>query len=139
MTTLTKQYYRISEVSDMVGVKIDTLKRWSLSIDALKPRTTGGGHRKFSAEDIELVLRIKRLIRERGMGYDGVNKYLAESKAPWRDYKCSSRADALDLLREVTKMTADNPRAVSALNAVSEWVALQDGNDITKRHKISNN
>lgn len=122
MTTYTKQRYRLSEVADLLSIPSRTIKYWTEAFDALDPPVTNGGHRRYRPEDIEIVKRIDALLHERRMTVEGANKYLAQSKVPYRGYKCKSLEDALDIIGEITIMSADNPRVVNALDALKGWI-----------------
>jgi DNA-binding transcriptional MerR regulator len=64
---LTKKYYRIREVSDMLEVPISTLRFWEQAIPQLKPTRNAKGTRYYSPADIDILRQIKFLLHTRGL------------------------------------------------------------------------
>lgn len=60
MSSITRTYYSIREVSEMLSVPASTLRYWEQQVEQLQP-TTRGTTRFYSQEDIELVKRIQYL------------------------------------------------------------------------------
>jgi DNA-binding transcriptional MerR regulator len=70
----------IGAVSSLTGVEIHTLRYWEREFeDCLTPRRTGGGQRRYSAEDIAVVLEIKRLLRQEKYSIAGARRVLLEA------------------------------------------------------------
>jgi len=59
---LTKLYYSISEVCEMLDVKPHVLRYWESEFRDLKPRKNRAGNRAYRKRDIELLLKIKHLL-----------------------------------------------------------------------------
>ncbi len=78
MTAKKKMYYRMGEVCKIAAVEPHSLRYWETEFDQLKPRKNRSGHRVFTAEDIELVKRIKSLVHDEGYTIGGARKRLAE-------------------------------------------------------------
>ncbi len=55
--------YPIRTISEMTGVPTTTLRAWERRYGLLKPSRTPKGHRLYSAQDIELVREIVRLLK----------------------------------------------------------------------------
>ena len=78
-----KLYFRIGEVSDLVGVETYVLRYWESEFSVLSPKKSGTGHRLYRRKDVELLLRIKHLLYERRFTIEGARQTLhAEGKAP---------------------------------------------------------
>ncbi len=76
-----KLYFRIGEVSRLVGIKPYVLRFWETEFPGLGPKKSGTGHRLYRRKDVELVLEIKRLLYEKRYTIEGARKYLeARSK-----------------------------------------------------------
>lgn len=122
MTTYTKQYYKLSEVSAMLNLPVSTINYWVYTFDELDPPSTKGGHRRYRPEDIELIRQIQVMMHDKVMSIEGAKKQLKSSRIPYRGYKCNSTEDALNLIAQISKTIQDNPRALAMLDTVTKWV-----------------
>ena len=78
-----KLYFKIGEVSELLGVEPSTLRYWESEFPVLSPKKSGTGHRLYRRKDVELLLRIKLLRRDRRFTIEGARQTLqAEAKAP---------------------------------------------------------
>jgi DNA-binding transcriptional MerR regulator len=78
--TPTKLYYKIREVAEIIGVEAHVLRFWETEFPSLAPPKSSTGHRTYRPRDIELLLRIKKLLYEEGFTIAGARKRLgAES------------------------------------------------------------
>ncbi len=72
----------ISAASEITGVEIHTLRYWEREFEAfLNPVRTEGGQRRYRAEDIATVFRIKRLVRDEMFSIAGARRSLARDSA----------------------------------------------------------
>ena len=72
-----KLFFRIGEVSEIVGVEAYVLRYWESEFPALSPKKSSSGQRMFRRKDVELLLRIKQLLYEKKFTIDGARKALA--------------------------------------------------------------
>jgi DNA-binding transcriptional MerR regulator len=78
-----KLYFKIGEVSDLLGVEPYVLRYWETEFAVLSPKKSGTGHRLYRRKDVELLLRIKHLLYEKRFTIEGARQSLvAEAKAP---------------------------------------------------------
>src|ERR1700677_37959 len=78
-----KLYFKIGEVSDLLGVEPYVLRYWETEFTTLSPKKSGTGHRLYRRKDVELLLRIKHLLYEKKFTIEGARQTLqAEAKAP---------------------------------------------------------
>lgn len=77
----TKLFYKIGEVSRLAGVEAYILRYWETEFPALSPRKNKGGQRVYLQKDLDLVLRIKRMLHEEGFTIAGARKKLSEPAA----------------------------------------------------------
>jgi DNA-binding transcriptional MerR regulator len=75
-----KLYFRIGEVSDLVGVEPYVLRFWEGEFPAVGPKKSGTGHRMYRRKEVELLLKIKYLLYEKKYTIEGARQYLHESK-----------------------------------------------------------
>lgn len=78
---LTKQFYRIADVAELVGVPQSTLRFWEKEFPELRPRRNGGGTRHYTPRDVELVRLIYFLLKERGLKIDAARDYIRHNRA----------------------------------------------------------
>jgi DNA-binding transcriptional MerR regulator len=77
-----KLYFKIGEVSDLLGVEPYVLRYWETEFAVLSPKKSGTGHRLYRRKDVELLLRIKYLLYEKKFTIEGARQTLqAESRA----------------------------------------------------------
>src|SRR5881275_3685276 len=87
-------YFKIGEVSDLLGVEPYVLRYWETEFSVLSPKKSGTGHRLYRRKDVELLLRIKHLLYEKRFTIEGARQTLhAEAKAP-KPQRVSKRVQA---------------------------------------------
>jgi len=77
-----KLFFRIGEVSDLVGVKEYVLRYWESEFPGLSPRKSSSGQRMFRRKDVELLLRIKHLLYGQKFTIEGARKALQQKGKP---------------------------------------------------------
>ena len=80
-----KIYFKIGEVSEIVGVEPYVLRYWETEFDLLKPSKAPSRHRLYKKKDVELLLNIKRLLYTEGFTIEGARKKLKEVKKEEKD------------------------------------------------------
>lgn len=73
---LKKLYYSISEVSKLTGVEQYILRYWETEFNQLRPSKNRAGNRIYTNKDINLILQIKKLLREEKYTIEGAKKIL---------------------------------------------------------------
>jgi DNA-binding transcriptional MerR regulator len=71
-----KLYFRIGEVSGILGVEPYVLRYWETEFPQLAPKKSGTGHRLYRRKDVELLLLIKRLLYEKRYTIEGARQNL---------------------------------------------------------------
>ena len=78
-----KLYFKIGEVSELLGVEAYVLRYWESEFPVLSPKKSGTAHRLYRRKDVELLLRIKHLLYEKRFTIEGARQTLqTEAKAP---------------------------------------------------------
>src|SRR5579885_3342328 len=78
-----KLYFKIGEVSELLGVEPYVLRYWETEFAVLSPKKSGTGHRLYRRKDVELLLRIKHLLYEKKFTIEEARQSLhAEARAP---------------------------------------------------------
>jgi DNA-binding transcriptional MerR regulator len=76
-----KLYYKIREVSEIVGVEAHVLRFWETEFPTLSPPKSKSGQRTYRPKDIVLLLRIRELLYDEGFTIPGARKQLG-AKSP---------------------------------------------------------
>jgi DNA-binding transcriptional MerR regulator len=78
-----KLYFKIGEVSELLGVEAYVLRYWETEFPVLSPKKSGTGHRLYRRKDVELLLRIKHLLYDKRFTIEGARQSLhTEARAP---------------------------------------------------------
>ena len=89
-----KLFFRIGEVSQIVGVEAYVLRYWESEFKGLSPRKSSSGQRMFRRKDVELLLQIKHLLYDKKFTIEGARKELTrESKDKTRKVAPVSQAE----------------------------------------------
>lgn len=76
-----KLFYKIGEVSRIVGVEPYVLRYWETEFSFLKPRKNKSGQRVYVKRDVELLLNIKGLLYKERYTIEGVRKRFGPGSA----------------------------------------------------------
>ncbi len=121
---LVKLYYRIGEVSDIVGVQPHVLRYWETEFRSIRPQKSSKGQRVYSRRDVEKLLKVKDLLKNQGFTIAGARKRLSEPAAPeeapeeipiesraknMRQALLGIRQDIVRLLDEMAESSAERP------------------------------
>lgn len=74
-----KLYYKIGEVSRITGVKPHVLRYWESEFKAIRPYKSRSLQRLYRKKDIELILRIKKLLYEDLFTISGAKRKIKDS------------------------------------------------------------
>jgi DNA-binding transcriptional MerR regulator len=111
-----KLYYRIGEVSEIVGVEPHVLRYWETEFRSIRPQKSRKGQRIYSRRDVEKLLRVKDLLYNHGFTIAGARKRLRDpnekaapapavvQEAPARTAPSEVRGALQDIRREIVAM-----------------------------------
>jgi len=71
-------YYRIGEVSRITGIKPHVLRYWESEFKVIKPHKGGSLQRLYRRKDLDLILKIRRLLYEEGFTISGAKKKIKD-------------------------------------------------------------
>ena len=74
---MKKMFYTIKETSKLLDENESTLRFWEGEFKELRPRRSSGGKRLYSDADIELLEKIKYLLRERKFSIEGAKEHMS--------------------------------------------------------------
>ncbi len=75
---IKKLYYSISEVSKITEIEQYVLRFWENEFEQLKPQKNRAGNRIYTNKEIELILFIKELLRDKKYTIEGAKKIIEE-------------------------------------------------------------
>ena len=94
----TKDYYKIQDVAEFVGVPQSTIRVWEKLFDEVKPIRSVGNVRYYTPEVIELLRMIHYLLKIKGLRIDAAKEQLRINRK-----NISRRVDAIRGLEDVKK------------------------------------
>ena len=82
-------YKTIGEVAEILNLinpkngslSTHTLRFWEKEFKQIKPKILAGNRRYYDNDTIEIIKKVKFLLKEKGMTIQGVKKYLAEGQS----------------------------------------------------------
>jgi len=108
MQEFDKQYYKIKEVAEIIGVAQSAVRFWEKEFPTLvKPMRNAGNLRYYRPQDIEKLLMIKYLIKDKGLKIEAAREYLRSNP-----HNVSRRLEVIDELTEVRTELAGLLRAI---------------------------
>jgi len=107
-----KLYYRIGEVSNLVGVEPHVLRYWETEFRSIRPQKSRKGQRIYSRRDVDRLLKVKDLLYTHGFTIAGARRRLRETgMEPLTQGETvvaeRARAALVDLRRDVEGMLTE--------------------------------
>ena len=81
MPAIRKLYHSIREVSELTGLKPHVLRYWEGEFEELRPKKNRAGNRTYTARDLDVVMRVQRLLRDEKYTIEGARLALARELA----------------------------------------------------------
>ncbi len=99
-----EEFFTISQLEQATELPASTLRYYENEFPSyLRIRKTSGGHRRYTRENVDRFLYLKRLIHEKGLSIREVKRSLAADEAP------EKMREEIDLLLKVTEeLTQEN-------------------------------
>ncbi len=127
-----KQFFKIGDVSDLVGVKAHVLRYWESEFQALRPLKTRGSHRMYRRVDVDLLCLIRRLLYDEGYTIPGAKKRIKElSSERQKGESLDERASREVMLR------AELIQVRSELQGLMTALDRKPGIDVTNQLKAT--
>lgn len=84
---MKKLYYSIGEVSDITDIEPHVLRYWETIFDDLNPKKNNAGNRTYKEKDLDTIIKLKKLIKEKKYSTKGAKQVLQnEGVAPPKDH-----------------------------------------------------
>jgi DNA-binding transcriptional MerR regulator len=71
-----KRYFRIGEVSRIIGVEPYVLRFWETEFPQIRPSRADSKQRTYQRKDLEIIMEIKRLLYDEKMTIEGAKQKL---------------------------------------------------------------
>lgn len=131
-----KLYFKIGEACKKVDIQPYVLRYWETEFPALSPNKSKSGQRVYTAEDLEVIGRIKELLYEEGFTIAGAKKKLeVELKTGIKPpRKTDIPEDAEDKTAKVsrTKKSADAAAKDQPVEPVIDEAAVKELETVRK-------
>lgn len=108
MRDLTKSYYKITDVAEMLGVSQSTLRYWEREFPECTPARSATKIRYYTPENIEKLRLVHYLLKTKGMKIEAAKRQLSTNK--------ENIARRLDIIEKLTDVRDELFRMLSALN-----------------------
>ena len=96
-----KLFFKIGEVCELAGLEAYVLRFWETEFPNLAPQKSKTGHRVYRKADVEMVLKIKSLLYDRGFTIPGARRQLARTRPLERAERDRILAEVRNELREI--------------------------------------
>jgi DNA-binding transcriptional MerR regulator len=113
-----KQFFKIGEAAEIVGVKAHVLRYWESEFSTIKPLKTRGAHRMYRRADVELLCVIHKLLHQEGYTIAGARKRVRELRGEEsQEPEVAEAARELSLRAELIQVRNDLTDLLAALDA----------------------
>jgi DNA-binding transcriptional MerR regulator len=75
-----KKFFRIGEVSRIIGVEPYVLRYWESEFPQIRPVRADTNQRTYQKRDLELIMEIKRLLYDEKLTIEGARQRLKQRK-----------------------------------------------------------
>lgn len=95
MEEFDKQFYKISDVSELLDINASTLRYWEKEFKEIKPIRSNTNQRYYRPEDIKTLRIVHYLVKVKGLRIDAAKEELARNRK-----NVTKRVEAIELLKE---------------------------------------
>ena len=75
-----KLYFKIGEVSELLGLPSYVLRFWETEFKRIKPKRSSSGQRLYRKSDVAFIATVKHLLYEKGFTISGARQYLRSKR-----------------------------------------------------------
>ena len=97
-----KRFYKIGEVSKIIGEPASTIRFWEKEFPQLKPVKNSKGQRVYNEKDIEILKFIKSK-RDSGLTIEGIKRELRNRKKEIKN-KTDIKSELREIKRELERL-----------------------------------
>ena len=110
-----KLYYTIGEVSKAFDVNASLVRFWEKEFKQIKPKILNGNRRYYNNDTIEVLKKVKYLLKDQGMTIIGVKKVLNSDKSLKLDELPNNSINADYSLKNKLKKISDLIKKIKSL------------------------
>ena len=96
MQNLDKKFYKIGDVSEILGIPESTLRYWETQFTIIKPRRNKKNIRYYTPHDIEIISKVYYLVKEKGLKLDAAQAQIRHNRDG-----VDKRYDAIEQLKAI--------------------------------------
>lgn len=108
---LTKKYYRIGDVAEILNLPQSTLRFWETQFPELRPGRNKKGTRRYTPNDIDVLRVIKFLVKDKGLTIEGAREHMRKNR-----HAVDKRHEIISRLQDVRRRLTDLLTALDARN-----------------------
>ena len=101
-----KRYFRIGEASRIIGVEPYVLRYWESEFSQIRPERADSNQRTYQRQDLENLLKVKKLLYEDRMTIEGAKRRLKQEKDKKVTVDRTLLEDMKTELKEIFKLLA---------------------------------
>ena len=110
MEDLTKNYYKIGEVAEILGIPASTLRFWEKEFTIIKPKRNSKNTRFYNPEDVETIKMVYYLVKEKGLKLDAAQQQIRVNR-----HNVSQRSEVINRLKSVRNQLQDMLDAINKI------------------------
>ena len=96
MRELNKKFYKIGDVSEILGIPESTLRYWESQFTIIKPKRNKKNIRYYTPNDIEIISKVYYLVKEKGLKLDAAQAQIRHNRSG-----VDKRFEAIERLKEI--------------------------------------
>lgn len=96
MRELDKKFYKIGDVSEILGIPESTLRYWETQFTIIKPKRNKKNIRYYTPNDIEIISKVYYLVKEKGLKLDAAQAQIRHNRDG-----VDKRFDAIEQLKGI--------------------------------------
>lgn len=102
-----KRFFRIGEVSRIIGVEPYVLRYWESEFPQIRPSRADSNQRTYQKKDLEIILEVKRMLYEEKLTIEGARQRLRHKAAQTPPDEETVVATVRKGLRDVLKVLTE--------------------------------
>ena len=110
MQELNKKFYKIGDVSEILGIPESTLRYWETQFTIIKPRRNKKNIRYYTPHDIEIISKVYYLVKEKGLKLDAAQAQIRHNRDG-----VDKRYDAIDQLKKIREQLVSFQNALDQI------------------------
>ena len=80
MRELDKKFYKIGDVSEILGIPESTLRYWETQFTIIRPKRNKKNIRYYTPNDIEIISKVYYLVKEKGLKLDAAQAQIRHNR-----------------------------------------------------------